>query len=89
MKKFDCSFPARHEDQTGSLFSVLCTNATQKKLDVIVTEHKAKQVEGIPIMVSQDVLEKEMPEEINIVVFLRLFPHCLGFAVTVKVILDK
>lgn len=88
MKKPECSFPAKHEDQTGALFSVLCTNATQKKLDAIVTENKAKQVVGIPVMVSQDPLGKEMPEEINIV-FLRLFSHCLGFALTVKVIFDK
>lgn len=87
MKKLDCAFPAKHE--TGALFSVLCSYATQKKLDVIVTENKAKQVAGIPIKeFSQDLLEKEMPEKINIM-FLRLFPHCLGFALAVKVILDK
>lgn len=86
MKKLDCAFPAKHE--TGALFSVLCSYDTQKKLDVIVTENKAKQVIGILIKVSQDLLQKEMPEEINIV-FLSLFPHCLGFALTVKVIIDK
>lgn len=49
--------------------------------------NKGKQVVGIPTKLSQELLEKEIPEEINIV-FLELFP-CLGFALTVKVILDK
>lgn len=88
MKKIDCSFPAKPEDQTGALFPLLCSYATQKKSDVKVAENKEKQVVGIPIKVSQELLEKEIPEEMNIV-FLRLFPRCLGFALTVKVILDK
>lgn len=49
--------------------------------------NKGKQVVGIPTKLSQELLEKEIPEEINIV-FLDFFP-CLGFALTVKVILDK
>lgn len=43
---------------------------------------------GAPIKVCQDLLEEEIPEEINIM-FLRLFPWCLDFALTMKVILNK
>lgn len=59
-----------------------------KKSDVIVTENKVKQVVRIPIKVCQDLLEKEIPEEIN-TVLLRIFPWCLGFALTMKANLDK